>query len=117
MLGYRMTQGAWYLQDEMKLRSNLTVALGLRHEMTDGWNEVGGRCSNYTFDKNLVISTEPRIGKSCFTDKSRQIAVAAARRHRVGPHRHWNLGGAGRLWNSQRSPGQSREPDLFQPAV
>src|SRR5207244_7352642 len=48
-IGYRTTQGAWYFQDEMKLRSNLTLRLGLRHEMTDGWNEVAGRCSNYTF--------------------------------------------------------------------
>src|SRR6266581_3364912 len=39
-LGYRSTEGAWYFQDEMKPRSNLTVRLGLRHEMTNGWNEV-----------------------------------------------------------------------------
>src|SRR6266581_4327752 len=39
-IGYRSTEGAWYFQDEMKLRSNLTLRLGLRHEMTDGWNEV-----------------------------------------------------------------------------
>ena len=68
MLGYRTTEGAWYFQDEMKVRSNLTLRLGLRHEMTDGWNEVAGRCSNYTFDKNFVISTEPRIGHSCLTE-------------------------------------------------
>src|SRR5438093_5547096 len=46
-LGYRSTEGAWYFQAEMKLRSNLTVRVGLRHEMTDGCNEVGDRCSNY----------------------------------------------------------------------
>src|SRR5439155_17695808 len=46
-LGYRSTEGAWYFQDEMKLRSNLTLRLGLRHEMTNGWNEVTGRCTNY----------------------------------------------------------------------
>jgi hypothetical protein len=67
-IGYRTTQGAWYLQDEMKLRSNLTLRLGLRHEMTNGWNEVAGRCANYAFDKNFVISTEPRMGKSCLTE-------------------------------------------------
>jgi len=66
-IGYRQTEGAWYFQDEMKLRSNLTFRLGLRHEMTDGWNEVAGRCSNYVFDKNFVISTEPAMGKSCLT--------------------------------------------------
>ena len=64
-VGYRTTEGAWYLQDEMKLKSNLTLRLGLRHEMTDGWNEVGGRCSNYRYDKNFVIQTEPTVGHSC----------------------------------------------------
>src|SRR4030095_13735567 len=38
-LGYRHFEGAWYIQDEMKLLPNLTVRLGLRDEMTDGWNE------------------------------------------------------------------------------
>ncbi len=75
MLGYRMTQGAWYFQDEMKLRSNLTLRLGLRHEMTNGWNEVGGRCSNYVFDKNFVISTEPRMGKSCLTENHAKLLL------------------------------------------
>src|SRR3989449_4337838 len=75
MLGYRMTQGAWYFQDEMKLRSNLTLRLGLRHEMTNGWNEVGGRCSNYVFDQNFVISTEPVMGKSCLTENHAKLLL------------------------------------------
>jgi len=74
-IGYRTTQGAWYFQDEMKLRSNLTVRLGLRHEMTNGWNEVAGRCGNYTFDKNFVISTEPRMGKSCLTENHAKLLL------------------------------------------
>ena len=64
-LGYRSTEAAWYFQDEFKLVPRLTARLGLRDEMTDGWNEVAGRCSNYAFDQNFVISTNPVIGKSC----------------------------------------------------
>jgi Carboxypeptidase regulatory-like domain/TonB-dependent Receptor Plug Domain len=75
MLGYRMTQGAWYFQDEMKLRSNLTLRLGLRHEMTDGWNEVADRCANYTFDKNFVMSNEPHIGRSCLTENHAKLLL------------------------------------------
>src|SRR5437879_13644292 len=67
-IGYRSTEGAWYFQDEMKLRSNLTLRLGLRHEMTDGWNEVADRCTNYRYDKNFVISTEPVLGHPCLTE-------------------------------------------------
>ena len=75
MVGYRMTQAAWYFQDEMKLRSNFTLRLGLRHEMTNGWNEVAGRCANYTFDQNFVISTEPRIGSSCLTENNAKLLL------------------------------------------
>ncbi len=66
-IGYRHFEAAWYIQDEIKLRSNLTMRLGLRDEMTNGWNEVAGRCSNYVFDQNFVISREPVIGNSCLS--------------------------------------------------
>ncbi len=65
MMGYRSLEAAWYIQDEIKLRPNLTVRLGLRDEMTNGWNEVANRCSNYFFDPNFVIQTNPHIGSSC----------------------------------------------------
>ena len=74
-LGYRTTEGAWYFQDEMKLRSNFTLRLGLRHEMTDGWNEVAGRCSNYVYDKNFVMSTEPVINHSCLTENHAKLLL------------------------------------------
>ena len=69
-LGYRTFEAAVYFQDEMRLRSNLTLRLGLRDEMTNGWNEVANRCANYTFDNNWIISTEPRIGHSCLTENN-----------------------------------------------
>lgn len=64
-LGYRQLEAAWYVQDEVKLFPNLTIRVGLRDELTDGWNEVTGRCSNYTFGPNFVISNNPAIGGSC----------------------------------------------------
>jgi hypothetical protein len=69
-LGYRSTEAAWYVQDEIKLRRNLAVRIGLRDEMTNGWNEVAGRCTNYFFDPNFVIQTNPHIGGSCFTQNN-----------------------------------------------
>jgi len=65
-LKFRSTEAAWYLQDEIKLRPNLTVRLGLRDEMTNGWNEKDGHAANYRFDPNGVILTYPNICRSAF---------------------------------------------------
>src|SRR6266571_2442991 len=74
-LGFRSTEGAWYVQDDMKLRSNFTLRLGLRHEMTNGWNEVAGRCSNYRYDPGFVIQTNPTIGKSCMDQNHAKLLL------------------------------------------
>src|SRR6266446_3950666 len=74
-LGFRSTEGAWYIQDDMKLRSNFTVRLGLRHEMTNGWNEVVGRCSNYRYDPGFVIQTNPTVGKSCIDQNHAKLLL------------------------------------------
>ncbi|HTS47235.1 MAG TPA: carboxypeptidase regulatory-like domain-containing protein [Bryobacteraceae bacterium] len=66
-LGWRSLFGAWYVQDTMKLRPNLTLQLGLRYEFTTGWNEELGRASNYITDSNGVLQTNPRVGNSAFT--------------------------------------------------
>ena len=58
-VGYRSWEGAVYVQDEITLRRNLNLRLGLRDEMTDGWNEVHGRCTNYFFDPGFIIQTNP----------------------------------------------------------
>ncbi len=70
-VGYRQWLGAWYVQDEMKLKPNLTFRLGLRDEMTNGWNEVKGRCANLLFDKSTGLPlTDPLIGSSCLTENN-----------------------------------------------
>ena len=69
-LYFRSTEAAWYVQDEMKLKPNLTLRLGLRDEMTTGWNEAHGNCSNYVFDQNGIIETNPLIGPSCLTQNN-----------------------------------------------
>src|SRR5262249_14372600 len=58
-------EAAWYFQDEMKLRSNLTVRLGLRDEMTTMISEKNGHSSNYLFDANgTTLMTDPFIRKT-----------------------------------------------------
>jgi hypothetical protein len=65
-VGWRQTEFAGFVDDSIKLRSNLELRLGFRFESTDGWNESHGRASNYLFD-NGVIETNPQVGNSVFT--------------------------------------------------
>src|SRR5881296_1627472 len=69
-LNFRTTEAAWYFQDEFKLRPNLTMRLGLRDEMTTGWNEVNGRSANYTYDRAGFILTQPYVGRSSLTENN-----------------------------------------------
>jgi hypothetical protein len=69
-LGWRSYYGAWYIQDAMKLRPNLTLQIGIRHEFTNGWNEVSGRAANYVTDSNGVLVTNPQVGNSAFTQNN-----------------------------------------------
>ena len=39
-------------EDAIKLRPNLTLKSGIRHEFTTGWNEESGRAANYLTDSN-----------------------------------------------------------------
>ncbi|HXX16629.1 MAG TPA: carboxypeptidase-like regulatory domain-containing protein [Candidatus Eremiobacteraceae bacterium] len=63
-LGWRSTEAAGFAQDTIKVKPNLELQLGFRAESTSGWNEAHGRASNYAFNSNGVILTEPVIGSS-----------------------------------------------------
>jgi Carboxypeptidase regulatory-like domain/TonB-dependent Receptor Plug Domain len=63
---WRQWESAWYAQDTLQLRPNLTLRLGLRHEFTDGWNEKYGRASQFLPDANGVLENTPTVGKSAF---------------------------------------------------
>jgi hypothetical protein len=66
-LGWRSTELAAFVQDAMKPRPNLEVTVGLRMESTNGMNEAHGRASNYLFDGNGTIETQPNVGDNVFT--------------------------------------------------
>ena len=67
-LGWRSLFGAWYIQDAIKIRPNLTLQVGIRHEFTTGWNEVAGRAANYITDSSGFLLTDTRVGSSAYTE-------------------------------------------------
>jgi hypothetical protein len=69
-LGWRSLFGAWYFEDAIKVRRNLTFRAGIRQEFTTGWNEAFGRAANYIPDSNGVLETAPRVGSSVFTQNN-----------------------------------------------
>ena len=69
-LGWRSWFGAWYAEDVIKLRSNLTLRAGIRHEFTNGWNEAFGRASNYVTGSNGILETAPVVGNSVFSQNN-----------------------------------------------
>ena len=66
-LGWRSLEGAVFAQDALKLTPNFELRIGFRGEFTNGWNESRGRASNYVFDSNGVIVTDPVVGNSALT--------------------------------------------------
>src|SRR3989440_2422320 len=63
-LSWRSLEGAFYVEDAIKLKPSLELRIGFRGESTNGWNEAHGRASNYAFDPNGVILSQPVVGNS-----------------------------------------------------
>lgn len=66
-LGWRSIEGAGFVQDTFRIKPNLELRAGFRFESTNGWNESQNRASNYLFDSNGVIETNPQVGHSALT--------------------------------------------------
>ncbi len=65
--GWRSLEGAYFVEDAIKLRPSLEVRLGFRGEFTNGWNEASGRAANYVPGPNGVLETHPVVGDSVFS--------------------------------------------------
>src|ERR1700686_2440485 len=75
-LGWRSLEGAFYAEDAIRVKPSLELRIGFRAEFTNGWNESGGRASNYLFDTNGVIITQPAVGGSAFTKNNARFLPA-----------------------------------------
>src|SRR5580658_3543457 len=66
-LGWRSLEGAGFVQDTIRIKPTLELRAGFRFESTNGWNESQDRASNYLFDENGVIETNPLVGHSALS--------------------------------------------------
>ena len=62
VIPWRVWMGAWFVQDSIKLRSNLTLSVGLRHEFTNGWNAISNRAANFIQGPGGVLETNVHVG-------------------------------------------------------
>jgi hypothetical protein len=75
-LGWRSLEGAFYAEDTIRLKPSLELRVGFRGESTNGWNEARARASNYTFDSNGVLVTQPVVGGSPFSENHAKFLPA-----------------------------------------
>jgi Carboxypeptidase regulatory-like domain len=75
-LGWRSLEGAFYVEDAIRLRPSLELRIGFRGESTNGWNEVNGRAANYGFASNGVIARQPTVGGSVFSANNAKFLPA-----------------------------------------
>jgi hypothetical protein len=54
-MNWRSLFGAWYAEDVISARPDLTISLGFRDEFSTGWNEANGRAANYVPDATGVL--------------------------------------------------------------
>jgi hypothetical protein len=62
--GSRLKSPQMFIQDDYKIRPNLTVNAGVRYQINHGWNEVRG--DEDTFDPNVVNSADGTLGGMWF---------------------------------------------------
>lgn len=88
-LGWRSLEGAFFIEDTIRVTSRLEVRAGFRSESTNGWNESQGRASNYAIVDG-VLQTNPVVGSSALGTNR----AAFLPQPRVGFA--WNVFGNGR---------------------
>ena len=64
-MNWRSFFGAWYAEDAIRLRPNLTLSLGFRDEFSSGWNEAHGRAANYVLSAGIPVCASKPVANVC----------------------------------------------------
>jgi Carboxypeptidase regulatory-like domain len=70
---WRQFAGAWYVQDAIKVRNNVTLSVGLRHEFNNGWNSPQGEASNFVFGPNGALLTQPVVSTHTYSTNNARL--------------------------------------------
>jgi hypothetical protein len=70
---WRQWEGAWFVEDSIKLHPKFTLSLGLRQEFNNGWNSPTGQASNFVFGPNGILLTQPVIGESVYANNNAKL--------------------------------------------
>src|SRR5258705_3183419 len=75
-LAWRSLETAVFAEDTIRMKPSFELRVGFRGEFTNGWNEAHGRASNYLFDANGVIETNPTIGHAALAENKAKFLPA-----------------------------------------
>jgi len=75
LFGSRQKSPQLFIQDDFKIRSNLTLNLGLRYQIQRGWNEVKGRLGD--FDPTIFNSVSGTDGAMWFAPANHRTQAQA----------------------------------------
>jgi hypothetical protein len=134
-MGWRGWDAGVFIQDDYKVRGNLTLNLGFRYGVLGGWGEVHNRLSN--FDPSIVNPATGTLGALWYAGQDGRTTTEATNYHgfqpRIGfawsPRNNWTVRGAygifdqiwagvywagadGQGWNTI---GSEISPDLYTP--
>ena len=75
LFGGRQKSPQLFVQDDIKLRSNLTVNLGIRYQIQRGWSEVHGRMGD--FDPTIFNTVSGNYGAMWFAPANHRTQAQA----------------------------------------
>ncbi|HEX2714278.1 MAG TPA: carboxypeptidase-like regulatory domain-containing protein [Candidatus Acidoferrales bacterium] len=75
-LSWRSLQGAFYVEDAIRVKPSFELRIGFRGESTNGWNEAHNRAANFAFDSSGIILSTPTVGGSVFSTNNAKFLPA-----------------------------------------